>query len=235
MSRFPNAILLRLLAGRMFSAMADACLQSAKRRIEPRKRQEERAAHMAAFRAPRPVSGSLPAATTTTAGMVAACCVTRFRAAKTEGAMKSLQRFIYVIGPLEGAQKVGLTTDPKGRLATLQTGCPNDLVIHVAVRVPFDEAHQIEHRAHRLLERTRVRNEWFEATPAAAMAAVLAAAHPAKIAAPVIRSPSAQALPLFSYTRMSVSPSPIGVSPSPIGESARRPLWQVFRAALGGR
>ena len=61
MRRFPDAILLRLLAGRMFSAMANACLQSAKRRIEARKRLEERAAQVAAFRAPRPVAGSLPA------------------------------------------------------------------------------------------------------------------------------------------------------------------------------
>ena len=57
----PNAILLRLLAGRMFSSMADVCLQSAKRRIEARKRREEREAQVAAFRAPRSVSGSLPA------------------------------------------------------------------------------------------------------------------------------------------------------------------------------
>ena len=61
MSHFPNAILLRLLAGRMFSAMANACLQSAKRRIEARKRQEERAAQVAAFRAPRAAGASLPA------------------------------------------------------------------------------------------------------------------------------------------------------------------------------
>ena len=43
-SRFPNAILLRLLAGRMFSSIADACLQSAKRRIEAGRWREERAA-----------------------------------------------------------------------------------------------------------------------------------------------------------------------------------------------
>ena len=60
MRRLPHAILLRLQAGRMFSAMADACLKSAKRRIEARKRLDERAAQVAAFRAPWPVAGSLP-------------------------------------------------------------------------------------------------------------------------------------------------------------------------------
>ena len=97
------------------------------------------------------------------------------KAAKTEGAMKAPQRFIYVIGPLEGAQKVGLTTDPKARLATLQTGCPQELVIHVAVRVPFGEAHAVERRAHRLLEQSKVKNEWFDITPEGGIAAVLAA------------------------------------------------------------
>ncbi len=100
------------------------------------------------------------------------------KAAKTEGAMKAPQRFIYVIGPLEGAQKVGLTTDLKSRLAALQTACSQDLVLHVAVRVPFDEAHVIERRAHRMLVQTHVKNEWFDTTPARAISAVLQAGRP---------------------------------------------------------
>ncbi len=81
-------------------------------------------------------------------------------------------RFVYVIGPPVGLQKVGIATDPKQRLATLQTACPFDLFLHLAVAVPFGEAHVIERAAHRLLARSCVRNEWFEATAAEAIQAV---------------------------------------------------------------
>ena len=81
-------------------------------------------------------------------------------------------RYIYVVGPAVGLQKVGIATAPKQRLATLQTAVPFDLHLYLAVAVPFHEAHAIERRAHRLLARSCVRNEWFEATPAKAIAAV---------------------------------------------------------------
>ena len=139
--------------------------------------------------------------------------------------MKAPQRFIYVIGPLEGAQKVGLTTDPKGRLATLQTGCPHELVLHVAVRVPFDEAHAVERRAHRLLARCCARNEWFDTTPAAAMNAVLAAAKPIPAASSSARPAVIDALPLFSFERAE-QPS------TPTPNTARQSLWRGCRAAL---
>ncbi len=85
-------------------------------------------------------------------------------------------RHIYVIGPLIGLQKVGIATDPRQRLATLQTACPFDLFLHLAVAVPFEEAHAIERRAHRLLARSCIRNEWFEATREEAIQAVQSAA-----------------------------------------------------------
>ncbi len=93
-------------------------------------------------------------------------------------------RFVYVIGPPIGLQKVGIATDPKQRLATLQTACPFDLFLHLAAAVPFGEAHTIERRAHRALAKSCVRNEWFEATPAEAMAAVQAAMVPAPVKLP---------------------------------------------------
>jgi hypothetical protein len=89
-----------------------------------------------------------------------------------------LTRFIYVIGPEQGLQKVGLATDPRSRLATLQTASPFDLLLHASVAVPFGHAHTIERHAHRLLVRSCVRNEWFETTPADAIAAVHAAGAP---------------------------------------------------------
>ena len=85
-------------------------------------------------------------------------------------------RYVYVIGPPVGLQKVGIATDPRQRLATLQTACPFDLFLHLAVAVPFGEAHAIERRAHRLLARFCVRNEWFEATREEAICAVQTAA-----------------------------------------------------------
>jgi hypothetical protein len=87
-------------------------------------------------------------------------------------------RYIYVIGPLVGLQKVGIATDPKQRLATLQTAVPFDLHLHLAIAVPFHEAQAIERRAHRLLAKACVRNEWFETTPKEAMAALQTAAAP---------------------------------------------------------
>jgi hypothetical protein len=130
-------------------------------------------------------------------------------------------RHVYVIGPPVGLQKVGLATDPKQRLATLQTACPFDLFLHLAVAVPFAEAHAIERRAHRLLARSCVRNEWFEVSPADAIAAVKSAAAPregAKLvaqqtpaewhisrakmpdrAAPELKEVPRKPLPLFDY------------------------------------
>ena len=130
-------------------------------------------------------------------------------------------RYVYVIGPETGLQKVGLATDPKARLAALQTASAHDLVLHVAVPVPFGEGHAVERRAHRALARCCVRNEWFDTTPAEAMAAVRSAAAPrmalpeqpgggerrlgrgehppAKLASQPLRAPVHGALPLFEF------------------------------------
>ncbi len=112
-------------------------------------------------------------------------------------------RFVYVIGPAVGLQKIGLTTDPRSRMATLQTAIPFDLVLHLALRVPFGDAHAIERRAHRALAHVCARNEWFTVTPAVAVAAVRAAAVVPK-PVPVEWRPAAVlagALPLFAYGR----------------------------------
>ncbi len=95
-----------------------------------------------------------------------------FGSAANEPSPSPPNRYVYVIGPPVGLQKVGIATDPKQRLATLQTACPFDLFLHLAVAVPFGEAHAIERAAHRLLARSCVRNEWFEATAAEAIQAV---------------------------------------------------------------
>ena len=94
---------------------------------------------------------------------------------KRQPKRQSLTRYIYVIGPAQGMQKVGLATDPRTRLSALQTACPFELVLHACVAVPFAEARAVEGRAHQLLAASRARCEWFETTPAAAVAAIHAA------------------------------------------------------------
>jgi hypothetical protein len=84
-------------------------------------------------------------------------------------------RYVYVIGPAAGLQKVGMATNPRARLAQLQTASPHDLVLHESVAVPFDLAPAVERHAHRALIRHCVRSEWFEVSPEAAVAALDAA------------------------------------------------------------
>lgn len=170
-------------------------------------------------------------------------------------------RFIYVIGPAVGLQKVGIATDPRMRLATLQTACPFDLTLHVAIPIPFGEAHAIERRAHRALARSCVRNEWFEATPAEAINAVRAAVAPAiQPAQPTPAewriSRAHRANPLIAETsdRRRAMPAAAGARPLPLFEfqQADRPsniprpesadrhpsLWQIWghlRRSVGGR
>ena len=139
-----------------------------------------------------------------------------------------LARFIYVIGPQQGLQKVGLATDPQSRLATLQTASPFDLVMHGAVAVPFREAHSVERRAHRLLARFRVRNEWFETTPAEAVAAIHFASAP--VAGSSTRAPDPALIwPSPSTWRIRKN-DPAAFPPVPLGPEAL-PLFEFSRRA----
>ena len=54
---------------------------------------------------------------------------------------------------LRSVQKAGLPADPNNRVTARQTICPFDRALHVAMRVPFAEAHAIARRAHWLLAR----------------------------------------------------------------------------------
>ncbi len=141
-------------------------------------------------------------------------------------------RFVYVIGPVAGLQKVRLATDPRTRLAALQTACPFDLVLHVAVAVPFGEAHAIKRRAHRALARCCVRNEWFDTSPAEAVAAVRAAAEP--VPAPLQPLPAEWQPRRLPDGTLDVLPL-FGFRPAAPMLPLRRPLWQacqVLRSRL---
>ena len=65
----------------------------------------------------------------------------------TAACPRPLARFVYVIGPEQGLQKIGLATDPHARLATLRTASPFELHVHAAIPVPFRQAHAVEQRA----------------------------------------------------------------------------------------
>jgi hypothetical protein len=59
--------------------------------------------------------------------------------------------------------KIGYSTSPWTRLATLQTGSPHELHLEDAFAATPDD----EQRVHRVVAQRRVRGEWFTLTPAA--------------------------------------------------------------------
>jgi hypothetical protein len=78
--------------------------------------------------------------------------------------------FVYVISAGERRHKIGVATDPKSRLSTLQTGSPDELrIVHL---FETDAAYEVESRAHSYLKDQRIRGEWFEATENTAISMV---------------------------------------------------------------
>ena len=141
-------------------------------------------------------------------------------------------RYIYVIGPELGLQKIGIATDPRARLATLQTASPLKLKIHASVAVPFGAAHAVERRTHEALRAARANGEWFEIAPAEAATAVRAAA-----AACSALEGSAGALPLFDFMQAAQAQATGGwrfdVSPPALRASLER-IWKVARRLAEG-
>lgn len=83
--------------------------------------------------------------------------------------------FVYVIEGEHGRVKIGISTNPSARLATLQTGSPFALRF-VFIGATPGNGFDIEQAAHSMLARFRVSGEWFLTTPAVAVAAVQSAA-----------------------------------------------------------
>lgn len=81
--------------------------------------------------------------------------------------------FIYVIGPKEGPQKIGLSGDVEKRLSTLQTGSPVDLMIHHKEPVETKQVRKLEKKIHRELNHKRIKGEWFDYSPEDAKAFVI--------------------------------------------------------------
>ncbi len=73
--------------------------------------------------------------------------------------------FIYVIGPKEGPQKIGLSGDVEKRLQTLQTGYPGEIFIHHKEPIEAKQVRKLEKKIHLELGYKRVKGEWFNLTP----------------------------------------------------------------------
>lgn len=69
------------------------------------------------------------------------------------------ETWIYVLrGRPKSAVKIGIARDVEARIATLQTGNPDEL--HLLASFPGSQAH--ETALHRYLQAERIRGEWFE-------------------------------------------------------------------------
>lgn len=81
---------------------------------------------------------------------------------------------VYVIAPkqdgkLVAPSKIGVANFPYGRLASLQTGSPQELDVHAYIRLPSRAAaHTVERWFHEDNQERRIRGEWFDVEPMAA-------------------------------------------------------------------
>ena len=68
---------------------------------------------------------------------------------------------VYVIGPVEGAYKIGISRDVESRLNTLQTGVP----VNLSLVCSFPGGEFLEKTLHRKFWDKKVRGEWFALSP----------------------------------------------------------------------
>lgn len=86
--------------------------------------------------------------------------------------------FVYVIALRDGQEikgpiKVGISSNPRARVASLQTACPFDLVLVREFRFPNREiALQFEDAFHTTQAKHRTRGEWFDLAPSYAIAII---------------------------------------------------------------
>jgi predicted GIY-YIG superfamily endonuclease len=71
--------------------------------------------------------------------------------------------YVYVIGRERGPVKVGVSDNPRGRLTSLQTGCPFKLSLLHQEKVDSREyALWVEAHFRAVYERERLMGEWFK-------------------------------------------------------------------------
>lgn len=68
---------------------------------------------------------------------------------------------VYFIGADEGPVKIGISADPKGRLATLNTASP----VRLSILALCDGSADLECEYHSRFSGCRINGEWFERTP----------------------------------------------------------------------
>jgi hypothetical protein len=73
--------------------------------------------------------------------------------------------WIYVIGPVKGAQKIGITSDIDGRLRSYKTHSSENIKVHFKQNCPRWRARRIEREVHSVLKDKRVHGEWFDVSP----------------------------------------------------------------------
>lgn len=83
--------------------------------------------------------------------------------------------FLYVIGSRRGPHKVGVSSDPRRRLAQLQVSTHEALLLKRATETPVPDPAKVESFAHWLLRESAIRGEWFRVTEEAAWVALTAA------------------------------------------------------------
>jgi len=84
--------------------------------------------------------------------------------------------FVYVISDGASNVKIGVSTDPIARLATLQTSHHSPLTFEY-IGATSSDGYAIEADAHDSLSSHRLNGEWFAVPPAYAVAAIHGAAH----------------------------------------------------------
>lgn len=88
---------------------------------------------------------------------------------------RTLSQYIYIIGDGCNAVKIGISDDPKRRLADLQVGSSVRLKLYYQVSVPGRGAQALKQRLHRLFHDRNLQGEWFFLEPQVAYETVLEA------------------------------------------------------------
>jgi hypothetical protein len=83
--------------------------------------------------------------------------------------------FVYVIRGDHNMTKIGVTTNPSARIASLRTASPFPLEFAFIGAMPDNDGYVLEKAAHAALARFRCNGEWFDISPENAIATIIEA------------------------------------------------------------
>jgi hypothetical protein len=92
-----------------------------------------------------------------------------------QGAEPVTGAFVYVIRGDHNMTKIGVTTNPSARIASLRTASPFPLEFAFIGAMPDNDGYVLEKAAHTALERFRCNGEWFDISPENAVATIIEA------------------------------------------------------------